>query len=70
MHVGAGIAAWFSQPRHMTPIVPCSPSPFLLLSPGEHLPGPLHGSLHPSRATLLPQADYEALMAIMLQGHL
>lgn len=51
MCVGAG----FASPRHTTPVMSCSPSTFLLLSPAGHPPEPPHGAPHPARATLLPR---------------
>lgn len=47
MCVWAGIAPWCGQPQAHDPIVPCSLSPFLMLSPAGHHPEPPHRSPHP-----------------------
>lgn len=67
---GQGLPHGVASPRHMTPIVPCSLSPFLMLSPAGHHPEPPHRSPHPTRATCLPQARHGASMAVILQGQL
>lgn len=67
---GQGLHHSIASPRHMTPIVPYSLFPFLMLSPAGHHPEPAHWSPHPTRATCLPQAGPEMSMANILQGQL
>lgn len=63
--LGQGLLHGVASPGHMTPIVPCSLSSFLLLSPAGYPPEPPHGGPHMTRAPLLPHG---VLMTIILQG--